>query len=102
MTAPVIPSVTQEQALADLLESVALEEVAIAHFINAEAEKIQAIGALLEGNQMDLSTVIDFERSVAGVLQTAIKMQMLLEFKLEDVLNAKRELEPGTTPPAPA
>ena len=37
------------------------------------------------------------QRSVGKVMQTAIKMQMLLQFKLEDVLEAKTALE-LTTP----
>jgi hypothetical protein len=97
MGMPVLPDVSQEQALTDLLESIALEEAALAALINAEAEKVQAVAAKMEQQRhhgrLDLDEVIDFQKAVAGVVQTAIKMQMLLQFKLENVLDAKLELE---------
>lgn len=37
------PDMTQEQALTMILSSIALEEVALSHIINAEGEKIQYI-----------------------------------------------------------
>ncbi|MDD2469343.1 MAG: hypothetical protein PHI22_00160 [Bacilli bacterium] len=40
MGLPVIPEKTQPEAFTDLLESIALEEVGLAHLINAEAEKV--------------------------------------------------------------
>lgn len=98
MGMPVIPDVTQEKALTDLLESIALEEAALAALVNAEAEKIQAVAAKMEHHhhhhlKVEFDEIIDFQRSVAGVIQTAIKMQMLLQFKLENVLHAKLQLE---------
>jgi hypothetical protein len=70
-----------------LLASIALEEVALAHLINAEAEKVQVIGTLLGDGTVDTAQVIEFQGAVIDVLQTAIKMQMLLQFKLENVLD---------------
>ncbi len=93
MGKPEIPDVTQEQAFTDLLESIALEETALAHFMNAEAEKVQAAGKLFEKGMMKPDEVISFQRSVAIVMQTSIKIQMLLQFKLEHVLDAKLKLE---------
>lgn len=86
---PVIPVVTQEQALTDLLESIALEEAALAHLINAEAEKVQNLAAV---TGTDPQTAIDIQEAVRGVLTTAIKMQLLLQFKLEEVLSFKEQL----------
>ncbi|MEG0318828.1 MAG: hypothetical protein RR627_02895, partial [Niameybacter sp.] len=45
MGMPVIkPSnITREQSVGDLIESIALEENSIAHILNAESEKINAI-----------------------------------------------------------
>jgi len=93
MGLPTIPCVTQSQSLTNLLESIALEETALAAFVNAEAEKIQAVAAQMACKGMDNDEVICFQKSVTSVLQTAIKMQMLLQFKLENVLEAKLKLE---------
>ena len=92
MGLPVIPCVTQKQSLTNLLESIALEETALAHIINAEGEKIQAVACKI-GHGMDPCDIIEFQKSVTDVLKTTIKMQMLLQFKLENVLDAKLKLE---------
>ena len=93
MSAPEIPEREQEEALTDLLESIALEETALAHFINAEAEKVQAIGALLEDGQISAQEAVDLQENIAKVMRTPIKKQMLLQFKLEDILDFKEKLE---------
>ncbi|WP_408955247.1 hypothetical protein [Natroniella sp. ANB-PHB2] len=93
MSAPVIPDREQEEALTDLLVSIALEETALAHFMNAEAEKIQAVAGMMEEGEMTPEEVLDFQKSVSQVMRTPIKKEMLLQFKLEDVLDFKRELE---------
>ncbi|MGE5456007.1 MAG: hypothetical protein ACM3O4_02770 [Ignavibacteriales bacterium] len=93
MGMPIIPPRTQPGAFTDLLESIALEEAGIAHLLNAEGEKIQATAGLMVIGQMTPDEVVEFQKSVAKIIQTAIKMQMLLEFKLEATLDAKIELE---------
>ena len=94
MGMPILPEVSRNQALTDLLESIALEEAALAHLINAEAEKVQALAASMDTKhnpdaKIDLKEISDFQKNVARVIQTVIKMQMLLQFKLENVLDAK-------------
>jgi hypothetical protein len=94
MGIPIIPDVSRNQALTNLLESIALEEAALAHLINAEAEKVQALAARMDTKDnpdaiIDLKEITDFQKNVARVIQTVIKMQMLLQFKLENVLEAK-------------
>ncbi|MCK8826733.1 hypothetical protein MWH25_03110 [Natroniella acetigena] len=93
MSEPVIPDRTQEEALTDLLESIALEETALAHFMNAEAEKVQAIAGMMEDGTVGPVQAIELQKSVAKVMRTPIKKQMLLQFKLEDVLEFKEKLE---------
>lgn len=89
MGMPVIPERTQEEALTDLLVSIALQETALAHLINAEAEKVQAAA----NKNFHFDEIIDFQEAVRGVIITTIKMEMLLQFKLEEVLKFKGELE---------
>ncbi|MFA5407412.1 MAG: hypothetical protein WC343_01415 [Bacilli bacterium] len=93
MGMPIIPMKTQPDAFTDLLESIALEEVGIANILNAEGEKLQAAAVLMERCILSSCEVIELQKSVAKVIQTTIKMQMLLEFKLEATLDAKLELE---------
>ena len=84
MSAPTIPSVQQislQNAVAAGIVSIALEEIALAHIINAEGEKIQKVSAILECP----AEIIEFQKSVARVLQTVLKSQMLLQFKLENL-----------------
>ncbi len=90
-----IPCVNNKQVLNNLLESIALEEAALANFINAEAEKIQQVAKSIECHSEAVNTdeVINFQKSVTVVMQLAIKMQMLLQFKLDKVLDAKLELD---------
>lgn len=88
MGIPVIPCVNKEQAYTNILESIALEETALAHIINAEGEKIQASVAMLYNGTMNATEVIDFQVNVSNVMKTLIKMQMLLQFKLEETVNA--------------
>lgn len=108
MGVPVIPCVEQRQALTNLLESIALEETALAHVVNAEGEKIQAMACqMTKSCPPNNCDVLAFQKSVVSVIQTAIKMQILLQFKLENVLEAKAKLEccepwpPHSCPPQP-
>ena len=93
MSEPQIPERTQEEALTDLLESIALEETGLAHILNAEGEKIQVIAQLLEDGVIDSEEAIEQQEAVSRGLREPIKQQMLLQFKLEDVLDFKEELE---------
>lgn len=76
-------AITCETALANVIQSIALEEAGIAHIINAEGEKIQKCVELAE-NCEDL---IDVNESVSDTLKNIIKLQMLLQFKLENAMD---------------
>ena len=45
---------TKEQALTDIIESIALQETALAHILNAEGEKMQAIICMQEVSTKEL------------------------------------------------
>jgi len=86
-----------EDAILLILVSIAFEELALAHVINAEAEKLQAaLGTLVDtaGTTVfpgplatDLEDLLDVNRSVERALRTVIKKEMLLQFKLEDAID---------------
>ena len=93
MSEPQIPERTQEEALTDLLVSIALEETGLAHIINAEGEKIQTVAELLANQDISPEEAIEQQEAISKGLREPIKQQILLQFKLEDVLDFKEELE---------
>ena len=104
MSFPNIPNVTPSinlnrvEVVNLLLASIAFEELGLAHIINAEAEKIQAvIGTLpnIDLGPIDINGLLSINQSANQVLRTALKTQMLLQFKLEDVLDIPTVPPPG-------
>lgn len=98
MSFPNIPNITPTislsvaQSVPLLLNSIALEELALAHLINAEAEKVQfVLGTLTNGRTLTpptvtISNLLDINTSARQTLQDVIKKEMLLEFKFENIL----------------
>ncbi|MGG1552822.1 hypothetical protein [Paenibacillus ferrarius] len=89
---PVI-NLTIGQTVPLLLSSIALEELALAHIVNAEAEKIQFVLGTLTPTlntyspvTVTLDNLLAINSSVRLTLRDVIKKEMLLQFKLEDVL----------------
>jgi hypothetical protein len=108
MSFPNIPDVdadidiTREDSLNLLLASIAFEELGLAHLINAEAEKIQYVLGTIEGQTLlepppTVEDLLAINRSVDETLQNIIKKEMLLQFKLEDVLTASTITTTTTT-----
>ncbi|WP_416829170.1 hypothetical protein [Ectobacillus polymachus] len=116
MSFPNIPNVTPTISLSTaktiplLLASIAFEELALAHIINAEAEKIQFVLGTLTPTQntftpqstfnplsifnpqhnppvVTLSNLLEINKSVQRTLRDTIKEEMLLQFKFENVLD---------------
>lgn len=108
MSFPNIPQITptisinRAQVTNLLLASIALEELGLAHILNAEGEKLQAALGTLRGLSVTVPSfagLITINREVRKTLQTIIKKEMLLQFKLEDILDIPPETPP--TPPTP-
>ncbi|MEK8132665.1 hypothetical protein WMW72_32770 [Paenibacillus filicis] len=89
MSMPNIPDIKPEitlsrsEAINLLLTSIALEEIGLSHIINAEGEKIQRF---VKDHCVELDDVLKMNRSVELMLRNVIKNQMLLQFKLEDIM----------------
>jgi hypothetical protein len=83
------------EVIVDLLESIALEEIALSHLMNAEAEKIQAF----VGKDLDFPTnpsnhsIIKFNRNVNQFLEIVVMKEWLLLQKLEHVIDLNEELD---------
>lgn len=71
-----------------LLASIALEELGLAHIINAEAEKIQYALGTLPGLSpaATLGEILAVNDSVQDMLDLVIKKELLLESKLKQVI----------------
>ena len=65
------------QSINDLFESVALMQAGLSHILNAEGEKIQKVVANGTVEQM-----LAVNRSVAGMLESITRLEMLLQYDL--------------------
>lgn len=50
-----------------MLDSIALEEVALARFLNAEAKKMQSVAAMVENTEITVQEVMDLQKTSASV-----------------------------------
>ena len=94
---------TKDEALTMIIASIAMEELALSHIINAEGEKLQYIlGTLPGGHKPCASTqeILAVNKSAAEVLNTVMQSQMLLKGKLEKALEAGG-FTPEPEPPCP-
>lgn len=96
MSMPVIKAstTTQEQAITDLIESIALEETGLSHIINAEGEKIQAALVIKGVTTKDL---LDINKSVECTINAISKLELVLQSKLE-IFKNEINTKPDTTP----
>jgi hypothetical protein len=81
---PELPDIDICESLGLVVESIALEELALAHLINAEAEKVQKVAD--PQNCATPCEMMKINESVSKALVNIVKLQMLLQFKLENVL----------------
>ena len=71
---------TKEQALTDIIVSIALQETALAHILNAEGEKMQAIICMQEVSTKEL---FELNCSVRKLLEAVTNLEEILKEKLE-------------------
>lgn len=81
MSMPVITpgTVTREQAISDIIESVALQETGLSHILNAEGEKIQKVVAIAT-SPADLLAV---NKSVESMVNAVSRLELILQSKIE-------------------
>ena len=76
--------VSFRQAVIDLLESIALEETAMSHILNAEGEKLQRAIAM---DDLDFCQLMEVNESVANMVNVIGGLENILKDKLEFVCN---------------
>lgn len=81
MGMPVItPSTTtRAQSITDIIESVALQETALSHILNAEGEKIQKMVAMQD---VTPEILLATNKSVESMVNAISKLEMILQSKL--------------------
>lgn len=89
---PVVdPPIDREDAVNQILSSIAMEELGLSHILNAEGEKLQYIlGTLpgLSGPPATVSDVLAANESVRGLLETTVQNQLFLRAKMQGALEA--------------
>ena len=88
MSMPVISMhcnpITMCQAVTDLIESIALEETALSHILNAEGEKLQRVIGL---EDVDFCQLMEMNESVANMVGVVSSLELVLKEKLEFISN---------------
>ncbi|MFE9943199.1 collagen-like protein [Bacillus velezensis] len=96
MSQPNLPNITpvvtlsRDDTINLLLSSIAMEELGMAHILNAEGEKIQyALGTIpgLTGPPSSLADILNLNESVRDTLDSLMKQELLLGSKLDSISN---------------
>lgn len=73
---------TKDQAITDVITSIATQESALSHIINAESEKMQAVIQMEEITEDELLTL---NQSVELMLNAITNLEIMLQSKLNIV-----------------
>lgn len=91
MGMPIIPDIKPKidicfnDTVVLLLASIAMEELSLAHIMNAEAEKVQEVVKRPGCDKLD--DLLCINKSVERMMRDVIKKEMLLEFKFDNILD---------------
>ncbi|MDU0099787.1 collagen-like protein [Bacillus sp. IS1] len=113
MSQPNLPNITpvvtlsRDDTINLLLSSIAMEELGMAHILNAEGKKIQyALGTIpgLTGPPSSLADILNLNESVRDTLDSLMKQELLLGSKLDSISNIPTLAGPtgATGPTGPA
>lgn len=73
-------TITREESVADIISSIAAEESAVAHILNAESEKLEAV---INNPAATADELLATNRSVKNAVDTVIRLELTLKSKLE-------------------
>jgi hypothetical protein len=96
MSMPNIPKqcgkidVTLDESVNLILASIGYEELALAHIMNAEGEKLQSVlgtlhPAIPKTKAADIKKILEVNKSVNETLKNVMKKELLLLMKLDSV-----------------
>lgn len=75
-----------DETIIDLLESIALEEMAMAHIMNAEGEKMQEIIKKFACREICFSQIQESFDEVRSMMNTIIMKEWMLANKMDSVI----------------
>ncbi len=81
-----------EEVVVQILESIAIEELAIAHIMNAEGEKMQAIVKELNAVTLSSDWVSEAFKNTTTTLNTLIMKEWMMLNKMENALTIYQKL----------
>lgn len=81
---PALPRVGLDQAVIDLLESIALQESALSHILCAESQKMKTALAM---DEIDLCKLLEVNDSATNMVHAVANLELVLKEKLEFISN---------------
>jgi len=100
MSLPTFPTTTntpdREEAMNQIISSIAMEELALSHILNAEGEKLQYVLGTLHGSpglKPTIDDIIKVNDSVKDLIEAVTFSQMFLRAKLKDALSMEKHLD---------
>ena len=81
---PEMPKVTLDQAVIDLMESIALQESPLSHILCAETQKMKAA---LSMEELDLCKLLEVNDSATNMVHAVANLELVLKEKLEFIAN---------------
>lgn len=81
---PALPRVSFDQAVIDLMESIALQESALSHILCAETQKMKAA---LGMEELDLCKLLEVNDSATNMVHAVANLELVLKEKLEFIAN---------------
>jgi hypothetical protein len=84
-----MPPIKLEQAICNIIESIAMEDVALSNLINTESEMFNKASKL----QCNMNEYIDMNESVNKLMKSVARLQMLLQFELEDAQELLQKID---------
>lgn len=75
---------SRDQAVTDLIQSVALQETALSHILNAQGEEMQAVICDAEATPEQL---LELNDSINKLLNSVTRLEIVLQSKLEQYSN---------------
>lgn len=103
MSMPNIPDITPDfefdraQAITLLLASIAMEEMGLAHILNAEGQKMEYVLELKSNKNVCIHDILALNDSIERIIKSISRLQIILQDKMDNVVR----LIPGEWEPSP-